>query len=78
MFFCKHVIGLPTHLSTPLRKLSIHKLVICVIVMAMLQMKESEQEELVVNFLELVQTLLKDPEGRRDYFLVRRYHFHFF
>ncbi|XP_078137651.1 uncharacterized protein LOC144537701 [Sander vitreus] len=35
----------------------------------LLDMKKSEQEELVVNFLELVQTLLKDPEERRDYFL---------
>ncbi|XP_070785144.1 zinc finger protein 11-like [Enoplosus armatus] len=33
-----------------------------------LSTKESE-EEVVVNFLELIQTLLKDPEERQDFFL---------
>ncbi|XP_037617223.1 zinc finger protein 599-like isoform X2 [Sebastes umbrosus] len=32
-------------------------------------MKESQEEEVVSNFLELIQTLLKDPEERRDFFL---------
>ncbi|XP_034382492.1 zinc finger protein 420-like [Cyclopterus lumpus] len=31
--------------------------------------KESQEEEVVVNFLELIQTLLKDPEERQDFFL---------
>lgn len=44
--------------------------------MPILQMTEPEEEEVVVNFLELIQTLLKDPEERRDFFLVRRYHIH--
>ncbi|XP_035501793.2 zinc finger protein 420-like isoform X2 [Scophthalmus maximus] len=34
------------------------------------QTKESEEEEVAVNFLELIQTLIKDPEERRDFFLV--------
>ncbi|XP_040009068.1 zinc finger protein 585A-like isoform X2 [Xiphias gladius] len=34
-----------------------------------IQLKESEEEEVAVNFLELIQTLLKDPEERRDFFL---------
>ncbi|XP_040885768.1 zinc finger protein 132-like isoform X2 [Toxotes jaculatrix] len=33
------------------------------------EMKESEEEEVAVHFLELIQTLLKDPEERRDFFL---------
>ncbi len=49
---------------------------ICVIFMPILQMKESEEEEIAVKFLELIQTLLKDPEERRDFFLVRQYHLH--
>ncbi|XP_068442879.1 zinc finger protein 11-like [Clinocottus analis] len=32
-------------------------------------MKESQEEEVVVNFLELIQTLLKDPEERHVFFL---------
>lgn len=35
--------------------------------MTVLQVKE---EEVASNFSELVQTLLKDPEERRDFFLV--------
>ncbi|XP_054480625.1 zinc finger protein 184-like isoform X2 [Anoplopoma fimbria] len=31
---------------------------------------ESQEEEVVVNFLELIQTLLKDPEERQYFFLV--------
>uniref|UniRef100_A0AAQ5YCC2 TERF1-interacting nuclear factor 2 N-terminal domain-containing protein n=1 Tax=Amphiprion ocellaris TaxID=80972 RepID=A0AAQ5YCC2_AMPOC len=34
-----------------------------------LLVKESEEEEVMLNFLELIQTLLKDPEERRDFFL---------
>ncbi|XP_044042797.1 zinc finger protein 16-like isoform X2 [Siniperca chuatsi] len=34
----------------------------------LVDMKESE-EEIAVNFLELIQTLLKDPEERQDFFL---------
>ncbi|KAI9542964.1 hypothetical protein NQZ68_013895 [Dissostichus eleginoides] len=30
--------------------------------------KESQEEEVVVNFLELIQTLLKDPKERQDFF----------
>lgn len=44
--------------------------------MPILQMKESE-DEIAVNFLELIQTLLKDPEVRQDFFLVRQSHLHF-
>lgn len=36
---------------------------------ALADMKESEEEEIVIKFLELIQTLLKDPEERRDFFL---------
>ncbi|CAN9508110.1 unnamed protein product [Ophioblennius macclurei] len=32
-------------------------------------LKESEEEELMLNFLEMVQALLKDPEERRIFFL---------
>lgn len=38
---------------------------------SILQIKESE-EEVAANFLELIQTLLKDPEERRDFFSVRQ------
>ncbi|KAM7366891.1 hypothetical protein PAMP_014828 [Pampus punctatissimus] len=31
--------------------------------------KESEEEEVAAHFLELIQTLLKDPEERQDFFL---------
>ncbi|XP_075932273.1 uncharacterized protein LOC142931978 isoform X1 [Anarhichas minor] len=31
--------------------------------------KETQEEEVAVNFLELIQTLLKDPEERHDFFL---------
>ncbi|XP_035003037.2 zinc finger protein 7 [Hippoglossus stenolepis] len=33
------------------------------------QMKELEEEEVAVNFLELIQTLIKGPEERQDFFL---------
>lgn len=48
----------------------------CIFFLPILQMKESEEEEMAVNFLELIQSLLKDPEERRDFFLVRQYHLH--
>lgn len=35
----------------------------------LLQIKESD-EEITVQFLELIQTLLKDPEARQDFFMV--------
>ncbi|XP_033470857.2 uncharacterized protein LOC117249357 isoform X2 [Epinephelus lanceolatus] len=35
----------------------------------LVDLKESEEEEVVVNFRELIQTLLKDPEERQDFFL---------
>uniref|UniRef100_A0A3P8U4L0 C2H2-type domain-containing protein n=2 Tax=Amphiprion percula TaxID=161767 RepID=A0A3P8U4L0_AMPPE len=35
----------------------------------LVDVKESEEEEVMLNFLELIQTLLKDPEERRDFFL---------
>lgn len=38
----------------------------------LLQIKESG-EEIAVQFLELIQTLLKDPEARQDFFLVSQY-----
>lgn len=40
--------------------------------MPMLQTKES-LEEVALKFLELIQTLLKDPEARQDFFMVRHY-----
>uniref|UniRef100_A0A3Q3QNQ4 C2H2-type domain-containing protein n=1 Tax=Monopterus albus TaxID=43700 RepID=A0A3Q3QNQ4_MONAL len=33
-----------------------------------INMKESEEEEVAFHFLELIHTLLKDPEARRDFF----------
>uniref|UniRef100_UPI0037E9003D zinc finger protein 11-like n=1 Tax=Semicossyphus pulcher TaxID=241346 RepID=UPI0037E9003D len=35
----------------------------------MIKMKESEDDEIVANFLELIHTLLKDSEERQDFFL---------
>lgn len=44
---------------------------ICVHFMSISQVKES-REQVAVNFLDLIHTLLKDPEERRDFFLVRQ------
>lgn len=44
--------------------------------MSILQMKESEEEEVVVHFLEVIQSLLEDPDERQDFFLVSHYHLH--
>lgn len=44
-----------------------------VIFIPVLQLKESKEEEVAVNFLELIQNLLKDPEERQDFFSVRQY-----
>lgn len=38
--------------------------------MLLLQFKESQEDEVVVNFLQLIQTLLKDPKEREGFFLV--------
>lgn len=35
---------------------------------------EEEEEEVAVKFLELIQTLLKDPQERQEFFSVRQHH----
>lgn len=69
------VIDWVTSLSKPLRQRSSSELVISVIFIPILQIKESG-EEVAGNFLELIQMLLKDPEARQDFFMVRHYHLH--
>lgn len=44
--------------------------------MPVLQIEETEEEEAADHFLELIQTLLKDPEEREDFFLVMQYYLH--
>lgn len=43
--------------------------------MPILQINESG-EEVAVNFLELIQILLKDPEAKQVFFMVRHYNLH--
>lgn len=38
--------------------------------------KNEPGEEVAVNFLELIQILLEDPEARQAFFMVRHYHSH--
>lgn len=44
--------------------------------MPVLQMEETQEEEAVVHFLGLIQTLLKDPAEREAFFLVIQYYLH--
>lgn len=61
-----------TSFSKPLRFLLNSELVLCVIFFPILQ-KNEPGEEVAVNFLELIQILLEDPEARQAFFMVRHY-----
>lgn len=53
-----------------------HMTYVCYFLIPTQQTKESG-EDVVLTFIELVQTLLKDPEERRDFFMVRQYYLPF-
>lgn len=44
-----------------------------IIFIHVLQIEASKEEDVIVTFLELIQTLLKDPEERQDFFTVRQH-----